>query len=209
MSEDVNFEVLSGHVSNIDRFQKAIGKIDSLNDEDPNRITHDNKEQGYELYFSKQLFNWVRSLDPQPSEELLLAARSQHIRRWKIPRDSYPIDRAGYLKWRSDLKRFHARTTREILTELGYDQTLLDRVESLNLKRGLKTDKDCQTLEDGLCLVFLEKQFASFSQKTDREKMVGILRKTWAKMSEKGRQAALGLDLGEEELSLVKEALEG
>ncbi len=209
MSEDVNFKALSGHVSNIDRFQKAIGRIDLLNDEDPNRITNENKEQGYELYFSKQLFKWMLSLDPQPSEELLLAARSQHICRWKIPRDSYPIDRAGYLKWRSDLKRFHAETTREILTELGYDQTLLDRVESLNLKRGLKTDKDCQTLEDGLCLVFLEKQFASFSQKTDREKMVGILRKTWAKMSEKGRQAALGLDLGEEELSLVKEALEG
>ncbi len=189
------------------RFLATIGEIDRLNNEDPNRYASANIDEGYELFFSKQLTAWILALDPEASEALLVAGRGQHICRWKIPRKDYPMNRAGYLKWRSELKRFHAEITSGVLKTFDYPDAFRERVRSLNLKLNLKKDPECQVLEDALCLVFLEKQFASFSQKTDREKMIGILRKTWAKMSEQGRKAALGLDLDASALALVQEAI--
>ncbi|MCH6255723.1 DUF4202 domain-containing protein [Puniceicoccaceae bacterium K14] len=194
-------------IVNTDRFIAALSLIDEANAQDPNRVDVKGESIGYELYFSQQLVSWVLKLRENASEELLLASRSQHIRRWESPRKDYPEGRAGYLKWRADLKKFHAEKTAEILEKCGYEKEAIDRVSSLNLKKDLRKDEECQTLEDALCLVFLEKQFAKFRQKTDRETMVGILRKTWGKMSADGHAAALGLAMGEEELELVKEAL--
>ena len=64
-------------------------------------------------------------------------------------------------------------------------------------------------MEDVLCLVFLESQFADFRHKTTEEKMVSILRKTWGKMSDRGKEAASSLDLEEEEKRLIDLALGG
>ncbi len=191
------------------RFLETIGEIDLLNDGDPKRVAFEGHELGYELWFSMQLTAWVLKLAPSASEALMLAARGQHICRWTIPRADYPMNRAGYLKWRTDLKKFHAGKVAEVLRTKGYDETLLERVQDLNLKKNLKSDEECQALEDALCLVFLEKQFASFSEKTDEEKMIGILRKSWAKMSEAGHEAALGLPLDEARQQLVNKALAG
>ncbi len=66
-----------------------------------------------------------------------------------------------------------------------------------------------QVLEDALCLVFLQHQFSEFRVKESEEKMVGILQKTWGKMGEAGRAAALALPLGPEEAALVGKALAG
>lgn len=196
-------------LANPDRFTQAIAAIDGVNAEDPNTIDVDGESVGYELWFSRELFSWVFRLDANASEALLLAARSQHIARWTSPRSDYPMDRPGYLKWRSDLKRYHAERTRALLESQGYGIEILDTVSALNEKRNLKSNPECQTLEDGLCLVFLEKQFARFQEKTDADKMVDILRKSWAKMSARGREAALGLPLGEREKALVARALSG
>lgn len=191
------------------RFLQTIAYFDALNDDDRKRVAWGGRDIGYELYFSIQLFSKVLELAPAASEELLLAARSQHICRWMIPREDYPMDRAGYLKWRADLKKFHASKAGGVMEEKGYPPEMVERVRDLNLKKGLKSDPDCQTLEDGLCLVFLEKQFGDFSEKTDEDKMVNILRKTWAKMSEAGHAAALALPMGEREKALVEKALAG
>lgn len=196
-----------GRVADADRFLKAIAAFDTLNDDDPNRVAFGGREVGYELRFSVQLFARTLSLRPDASEPLMLAARSQHVCRWMIPREDYPRDRAGYLRWRADLKKFHAARSAETLAGAGYAAEVIDRVRSLNLKLSLKSDPECQTLEDALCLVFLEKQLASFSERAEEDKLVEILRKTWAKMSEPGRAAALALDLGDEQLRLVKRAL--
>lgn len=196
-----------GRVSDSARFLKAIREIDLLNDDDPTRYAMEGRNVGYELFFSIQLTRWALQLAPEASEALMLAARSQHICRWMIPREDYPRDRPGYLKWRADLKKFHAQKTSEVLRIMGYDEELIARVAGLNLKKGIKSDPECQVIEDALCLVFLEKQFAQFREKTDEEKMVNILRKTWGKMSEAGHQAALSLPLGEVEKGLVGKAL--
>ena len=196
-----------GRVSDAARFLRTIGEIDLLNDNDPKRVALGKRNVGYELFFATQLTLWVLKLEPSASEALMLAARGQHICRWMIPREDYPRDRPGYLKWRADLKKFHAHKMVSILQEMGYDEATQARVADLNLKKGIKSDPECQALEDALCLVFLEKQFAEFSEKTDEDKMVGILQKSWVKMSEAGREAALGLDLAPPCKRLVEKAL--
>lgn len=210
MERTVDKDLLAQHsrrASDPKRFLKTIGEIDLLNDDDPTRIALDGHNVGYEVYFSAQLTRWVLKLAPEASEALMLAARGQHICRWMIPREDYVRDRAGYLKWRADLKKFHAHKMVTLLQSMGYDQEVQDRVAALNQKKGLNTDPECQVLEDALCLVFLEKQFAQFSEKTDEEKMIGILQKSWAKMSEAGRNEALSLDLNEACKALVGKAL--
>ena len=119
------------------------------------------------------------------------------------------MGRTGYLKWRSGLKRYHATVAAEVLEDAGYDSATIDHVRSINLKENLKSNPDAQTMEDALCLVFLEVQFSEFRLKTSEEKMISILRKTWGKMSERGQKATLALDLGEEESRLVGLALAG
>jgi hypothetical protein len=145
--------------------------------------------------------------DSESSEAMQLAVRAQHIGRWKIPRLDYPMDRVGYLKWREELKKMHAHMAAEILNEVGYDEETIERVKFLIRKKQLKTDPDTQTMEDVICLVFLEYYFEEFAAKHENEKIIDILQKTWAKMSEKGHRAALQLPFSPSSLVLVKEAI--
>ena len=189
------------------RFMKAIQSIDLLNDVDRKRVTDEGRDVGYELYFSRLLFAKTLSLNSVASEALLLAARAQHVSRWKMPRSDFSIGRAGYLKWRSDLKRYHATVAADVLGDAGYDEATIAQVRTINLKENLKSNPDAQTMEDALCLVFLEVQFSEFRLKTSEEKIISILRKTWGKMSDRGQKAALALELGEEEARLIGLAL--
>jgi hypothetical protein len=148
-------------------------------------------------------------LYPTASEALRLACRAQHIRRWEIPRSSFPMDRAGYHRWRTRLYTHHADTADKILREVGYDDAMVERVRTLLTKKRLRTDAETQALEDIACLVFLESYFTDFAAKHDEQKIIRILRKTWAKMSETGRAAALTLNLPSEAQRLVKAALDG
>lgn len=175
------------------RFANAILRFDSENSRDPNLVLVDGQPSPKELAHATWLTDWVHRLNPGPSEELLLAARAQHLRRWEIPRETHPRTRQGYLQWRETLKRFHARSAAAILSELGYPQMTVARVGDLILKKNITTDPEGRTLEDALCLVFLEHQFDDLSGKTDEQTLVGALRKAWKKMSPRGHQAALGL----------------
>jgi Domain of unknown function (DUF4202) len=159
--------------------------------------------------YARRMTKWLGKLYPDASEALRLAARSQHIRRWEIPRNSFPMDRAGYHRWRTTLYTFHADVAEKILREVGYDDATIGRVRSLLRKERLKADPDVQALEDVICLVFLENYFADFAPKHDEEKVIVILRRTWAKMSEKGHAAALALELPKAARRLVERALGG
>src|SRR5688572_3785647 len=189
-----------------ERFQRALALIDEENSRDPNHDVVSGQPIPRELLYSQRLTDWVLRLEPNASEALRLAARSQHIARWKIPRASYPEGRAGYLKWRNDLKRLHADMTGEILHRAGYDDAVINRVRVLNLKQNL-TDPETQTLEDALCLVFLQFQFTELAAKLPSDKVLNALRKSWNKMSERGRQAALTLPFSPQEKSLLEQAL--
>ena len=146
---------------------------------------------------------------PEAPEAVRLAARCQHIRRWTVPRDRYPAGRDGYRRWRTDLGRFHAETAGEILREVGYDAATIGRVQALLRKERLKADPDVQLLEDVICLVFLQHYLADFATQHDDEKLTDILRKTWRKMSDRGRAAALEIDLAPDLRALVIRAVGG
>jgi hypothetical protein len=190
------------------RFDRAIAQFDQANSQDPNIETISNTEHPKELLYAKRMSGWLSKFEPKAPETLQLAARSQHICRWTIPRDSYPMDRKGYLLWRTELKRFHARKAEEILAAVGYDRDSIERVKSLILKQRLKTDPESQTLEDVVCLVFLDHYFSDFAAKHEPEKVVSILKKTWNKMSDRGRKTALSLDLNDQEKALIGQAIE-
>ena len=194
-------------IENQSRFDEAIRRFDAANAADPNHELVDGVPHPRELLYAHRLTDWVLRLRPDASEALRLAARGQHLRRWESPRDRYPMDRAGYLRWRADLKKFHAEQSGAILREVGYGDDVIARVQALNLKKDLGKDPDCQVLEDALCLVFLQFQFTDLAAKTDDEKLVNAIKKSWAKMSAQGRAEALKLNYGERELALIKAAL--
>ncbi|MCB0211192.1 MAG: DUF4202 domain-containing protein [Anaerolineae bacterium] len=192
-----------------DKLKHAIEKIDAANADDPNLMEDEGQMRPVELVHAERRTDWIYKLvGDDASDELLLAARGQHIRRWEIPRDSYARDRASYLQWRNDLKKFHAEKTTEIMKDVGYDDAAADRVTNLILKKRLKLDPEVQALEDALCLVFLETQFTEFA-KQEADKITNILRKTWRKMSPQGQQFALQLPMSEEDLQIVEAALAG
>lgn len=189
------------------RFESAIILIDKKNSEDINTYQVHGLEISTELVYSQRMTQKLLQFEPNASEELQIAARAQHIGRWKIARDEYPMDRVGYLKWRETLKKMHADMTSDILKEVGYDTEFVDRVSFLINKRLIKKDDESQTLEDVICLVFLEFYFEEFAEKHDDEKLIDILQKTWVKMSEKGHEAALRIPYSEKILTLIQQAL--
>jgi hypothetical protein len=191
------------------KLEEAFALFDAYNQNAPERVFYNGTEYASEYFYALKLYEWVKRLNPDAGEALLLASRSQHIGRWQIARKTYPDGRVGYLKWRSDLAKFHAAKSAKIMASVGYDDEMINRVKEIILKQRLKTDEDVQTIENALCLVFLEFQFDELIEKLTEEKMIDILRKTWGKMSEPGRNAALALSYSEEGKVLLHKALHG
>jgi Domain of unknown function (DUF4202) len=188
------------------RFQQVLRRFNDENAGDPNLVVVDGTTRPGELVYAQWLADWVLRLCPEASEALQLAARCQHICRWMIPRNSYPMTRAGYLRWREELKRFHANKSSEILREAGYPEEMIERVRELNLKKNLGEDPECQVLEDALCLVTLQYQLGDLMDKTEPDKMVAILQKTWKKMSPAAQKEALGVSFSDREKNLLARA---
>lgn len=189
------------------KFEEAIRLIDTRNSEDPNKELYKGESLPKELLYSQRMSRHLKEFSPDAPDELKIAARAQHICRWKVDRSEYPSTRVGYLKWRNELKKLHADLTAGILQEVGYDDDFIERVKFLIQKKKIKKDEDSQTLEDVICLVFLEYYLHDFAAKHEDEKVVDIIKKTWAKMSEKGHKAALQLPLDERSKTLVQQAL--
>ena len=190
-------------------FDAALRRFTEENSRDPNTVDIQGVKRPRELVYAEWLTNWVLRLCPQASEELRLAAHCQHLCRWMVPRDLYPMTRAGYLRWREGLKKFHAEKAGEILREVGYPDPVVTRVQSLNLKKDFPHDPETRVLEDALCLVFLEHQLADLASKTDDEKMINALQKAWKKMTPTARDSALKLSYPPKEKALLDRALAG
>jgi hypothetical protein len=191
----------------MDKIDKAFALFDEYNKRSPEHVIWDGEDFPIEYFYSLKLYKWVQKLEPHASESLLLASRSQHIGRWEIPRNSYPEGRVGYLKWRQELSRFHAAKATALMAEAGYDRAEQDKVKEIILKQKLKLNPDVQTIENALCLVFLEFQFDDLISRQSEEKMIDILRKTWAKMSEPGQTMALTLNYSPAGKALLEKAL--
>ncbi|KAJ5217257.1 hypothetical protein N7468_010265 [Penicillium chermesinum] len=185
------------------KYDRALERIDRAHKDDPNIVEADGTAIPYELHYAQKMTGYLERLDPSASELLRLAIRAQHLRRWEVPRSSYPATKIGYHSWRSGLQRRQAELAEQICRESGYDAEEAARVGALVRKADLKQgDPDTQTLEDVACLVFLDDQFDKFEADLgDEEKMIGILQKTWGR--------SLKIELSERAQSLVQKALAG
>jgi len=192
----------------MDPFTRARELIDAAHSADPSRLPDGRPA---ELAYADRMEEWITRLCPDPAPLLRLAARCQHLERWTVPRATYPEGKAGYLAWRKGLYHKQAERARELLTEAGIGETDAAQAATWISKTGLATNPGTQALEDAAVLVFLENEIGSFAaQHADypREKFIGILRKTWRKMSPAAREAALSLDLPDAIAGLVREAVE-
>ncbi|GGX90534.1 hypothetical protein GCM10007160_17500 [Litchfieldella qijiaojingensis] len=189
------------------RFQAAIERLDGLHREDPRLVEVEGQRIPYEQLYARRMSEWLERVAPQASEALRLAVRAQHLQRWRIPRDDYSRDRAGYLAWRRDLGRRQAEQAAEVLADVGYDEATCERVAALIRKENLRRDAETQALEDVACLVFLQYYFADFAKEHDEAKLLRIVRKTWNKMSARGHELAETITLAPAHKALVQRAL--
>ena len=190
----------------MDPYPRARQLIDNAHDADPKRAADG---RAAELVYADRLEAWVVALVPDARPLLRLAARSQHLERFLTPRDTFPMDKAGYHAWRRSLYTKQAERAKALLFEAGVSASEAEEAAVWVSKSGLKTNAGTQALEDAACLVFLENEIKNFAaQHADypREKFIDILRKTWRKMSPAAQQCALGLSLDPVIKALVVEA---
>lgn len=191
----------------MDAHARARQLIDAAHAADPTRAPDG---RAAELVYADHMEAWVARLVPAASPLLRLAARSQHLERWSVPRATFPDGKAGYLAWRRSLYTRQAERARALLLDAGVPAADAADVATWVSKTGLKTNAGTQALEDAACLVFLENEIGAFAAQHaayPREKFVDILRKTWRKMSPRAQQAALTLTLPAAIAALVREAV--
>lgn len=190
------------------RFDRAIALFDAANAEDPNQDQGQPKELLYAIRMSEMIGRYA----PDASEVARLAVRAQHIRRWTVPRNSYPMTREGYLAWRTGLYKFHAETAGELMRQAGYDESTIQQVRLAVGKRQLKVNADTQMMEDVTDLVFIEHYMLGFAgqhPEYSEEKWLDIVRKTWKKMSERAHTFVVsgGIKLPESLAPLILKAI--
>jgi hypothetical protein len=194
-------------IANNNRLALTLQAFDDLNKDDPNMEMVDGKPYPKELIYGHRMSARLQTFHPDASEYVQLAVRAQHLCRWKIARNDYPMDKHGYKSWRMDLAKLHGQLATDIMTKHGYSDEETKRVSELLLKKNLKRNDETQTLEDVACLVFLEFHLDDFAAKHDDNKLIDIIRKTWNKMSTQGHEAALKLTYSPKSLQLIQRAL--
>ncbi len=189
--------------------EKAYAAIDAANGADPARVELDGRSVPAAVLYGQRMTQALARFRPDASDALKIAARGQHVERFTIPRETYPAGKAGYFRWRTELKNIHERRIVEILGGLGFEAAFAERVGKIVRKDRLKQDPDMQVLEDVAVLVFLTHELDAFLAKhrPEPEKVAGILAKTWGKMSEEGHAAALALNLPQEVVDLLHQGL--
>ncbi|ABM02487.1 conserved hypothetical protein [Psychromonas ingrahamii 37] len=175
-------------------FEQVISLIDAVNGEDPNRESAENKEWPKEYLYSQRMSEMLARFKPDADDLLKIAVHGQHIQRWKSPRSDYPTGKQGYHQWRTNLYTFHAESVASLMVQAGYDDTALERVKNAVSKKSIKINPDSQLVEDIASLVFIEHYMLAFAEKHpeySQEKWIGMISKTWKKMSNDGHQFVL------------------
>ena len=193
-------------------FARAMQLIDEANSADPNRVEADGRDWPKELLYSERMSDMLARFNPDADEAMQLAIRAQHIERWKSPRNAYPMDRIGYLKWRKDLYKIQGNTAARLAMEAGYAEDVAGRIRDTVAKKNLKSSADTQLLEDVTDLVFMEHYILEFVAKHadySEEKWIDIIQKTWNKMSPEAQAFALSgqVNLPESLVPLIKKAV--
>jgi hypothetical protein len=194
-------------LSGSDRYATAASVIDSANAEDPTFVEVRGERMPLALAHGRLAAEWVERLVPDADEALLLAARAHHLRRWAVPRSTYPEGRAGYLRWRRDQKDRHAKEIADLLLAVGYDETTINRVQILVRRQRLDPQTGTQTIEDAACLVFLETQLTDVAGQLERDHLIEVVRKTAKKMSDEALAVVGEVPLSDEAKRILSDAL--
>ncbi len=191
-------------------YQSAILLIDKAYQVETNIEKVEGKSYPKEYLYSIRMVEELLSFKPGATELELLAARCQHLYRWDIPRNDYPVGRKGYHDWRGYLYQYQAGKAAEIMQHVGYDEKSINEVKQIVSKQHIKLNVSAQLIEDVACLVFLKYYISDFVKKhqDDKTKLVRIIHRTWGKMSKKGQEAALQLNIDPDLLKLILKALE-
>ncbi|KAK6502280.1 hypothetical protein TWF506_002863 [Arthrobotrys conoides] len=180
-------------------FLRAKEIIDDAHREDPS---------GQEIIYADNVENYLRILvaPEEPTNVQIIAARCQHLRRFLHPRSTYPDGKPGYLRWRRDLYTIQANYSTTLLSPLSLPETELEEISAAVAKKDLliksKVHPTTVLLEDAAVLVFLSNEVEGFKkqhEEYDEEKWVGIVKKTWRKLSDRGKEEAGKLLPGLEE----------
>lgn len=180
--------------------------FDAYNTNDIHQENVDGKSVAKELIYGQRMTDKLNAYEPGAPEQVKLSARCQHIGRWEIARNSFPMDRKGYLQWRSQLAIHHGKIAEKILSDCSYDQSMIDKVKSLLQKKQLHQNPDTQLLEDVICLVFIEFYLEDFANEHDDEKVIDILKKTLKKMSPRAIEEAVKIRVSDHVSSLIGKA---
>jgi hypothetical protein len=191
-----------------DQFEKAITTFDAYNLNDPHQEVVEGNLVSKEGLYAQRMSARLDDFYPEAPEYLKLAAHCQHIGRWEIPRESYPMDKKGYLQWRNVLKTHHAKLAEQILISCRYDEGTIEKVKFLLLKKELFTNPDTKVLEDVICLVFIEHYLEEFAEKHEPHKVIDILQKTLKKMSPRAIDEAAKIRVSEKIKILIHQALQ-
>jgi len=195
-------------------YQTAIAAFDRANSEDPNKEMWEGTEYPKELLYAQRMTEMQERYAPDAPEEVKLAVRAQHIQRWKSPRSDYPMDKKGYMLWRTTLYKFHADTAGALMKQAGYDDPMIARVKTIVGKKELKTNPGTQMMEDIVDLTFLEHYMETFAAQHadyDEARWIVIIRKTWDKMSDRAHEFALAgkIKLPQALVPLILKAVQG
>ncbi|HZI24557.1 MAG TPA: DUF4202 domain-containing protein [Chryseolinea sp.] len=191
-----------------DQFEKALTTFDAYNLNDPHQEEFEGKLVSKEVLYGQRMSARLSDFYPSAPEYLRLAAHCQHIGRWEIPRESYPMDKKGYLQWRNVLKTHHAKLAEQILQSCRYDEETIEKVKFLLLKKELFTNPDTKVLEDVICLVFIEHYLEEFASKHEPQKVIDILQKTLKKMSPRAIDEAAKIPVSDRIKILIHQALQ-
>lgn len=194
-------------IDNSDRLNNVIGHLHAAHQQDPNMESWEEGVYPAEWLYIQRITERLEIFEPNASNELVVAAHCQHLCRWEIDRKTFPEGRAGYYQWRNYLSEYQAMKAREIILEAGFEPDFADCVKKIVKKENIFSDPEAQTLEDVVCLVFLEYYLDEFMRDKSEESMATIILKTWNKMSERAHQEALKIKYSDAALPVLKKAL--
>lgn len=202
-------QLLIGAANRMDeqRLRRVFAAIDAVNAEDPHLTEIDGRNEPAELVYGRRITETLFRMVNKPSEPMQIAARGQHLGRWRVARKLYPEGRAGYLAWRRQQRTNQAERLGQIMAAEGYGADDIARVGILIRKENMKTDAEVQTFEDVICVMFFEYYLRGFLSRVEEEKLAEILVNTWSRMSALGRQHVLALELPEIVTHLMRREL--
>lgn len=172
-----------------DLYLHVTDALNEIHQGDPNHTNIDGLRKSSEFLYTNRMLQMLAEFEPGADYTLQIAAQCQHLERWKVARDLFPMDRKGYHQWRKAVMDFQISRTTEVLVNSGVENSDIIEVTEILSKQGNKSHTKAQIIQDVACIVFVNWYLEGFAAKHELGKVKDIVIKTTRKMSEKGMQS--------------------